>query len=102
MAAFSHVISQVHTWFGAVAICVGGSFFTGDFVLPLCLFIFSSFKILYTVDSDPIYSPSSASFGTICDGAKSAYLGSFTVLIILARSSLVNLFLGIGLLVRGL
>ena len=91
MAAFSHVISQVHTWFGAVAICVGG-FLLLVFSSSSVFIHFSSFKILYIVDSDPIYSPSSASFGTICDGARSAYLGLFTVLIILSRSSLVNLF----------
>lgn len=54
------------------------------------------------VDSDAIYLPSSASFGTICDGAKSPYSVLLTVSSISLRSSLVNLFLGVGLSVNGL
>lgn len=45
----------------------------------LWTFISSCFNILCIVDSEAIYTPSSASLVTICDVAKSAYSGSFIV-----------------------
>ena len=95
-------MSQVQTWFGDVATCVGGVLFTGDFALLREVFIFSSLSTLYMVDSDAIYLPLSASFGTICDSVKSLYSGLFKVLIISFLSSFVILFLGVGLVINGL